>query len=176
MRGVHKISFPLVPELLNHLLRQAIRVHDRVMTLHDACTSGTSRVLTEASFQRLKIEALIPAPADYKLLSVIKFLNAQSIELIEFHHQLCRIYAHTRLDGQHISCRNSIGRCLIIIRSIARTSRPFISIFFLTSQKIPAQSASAFSERQRGGAMCHSGSTTRRQTSTTQVRKFGPTV
>ena len=34
------------------------------MTSHDACTSGTSRVLTIASLQRLKKEALIPAPAD----------------------------------------------------------------------------------------------------------------
>ena len=35
-----------------------------VMTSYDACNSGTSRVLTVASLQRLKMEALIPAPAD----------------------------------------------------------------------------------------------------------------
>ena len=37
-----------------------LHVRDRAMTLHDACTSGTSRVLTVASLQRLKMEALIP--------------------------------------------------------------------------------------------------------------------
>ena len=50
------------------------------MTSHDARTSGTFRVLTVASLQRLKLEALIPAPADCEVRSVIKFLNAQSIE------------------------------------------------------------------------------------------------
>ena len=43
-----------------------------MMTSHDACTSGTSRVLTVASLQRLKMEALIPAPADCEVRSVIK--------------------------------------------------------------------------------------------------------
>ena len=37
------------------------------MTSHDACTSGTSRVLTVASLQRLKMEALTPAPTDCEL-------------------------------------------------------------------------------------------------------------
>ena len=32
-----------------------LRVRDRVMTSHNACTSGTSRVLTIASLQRLKM-------------------------------------------------------------------------------------------------------------------------
>ena len=54
-----------------------LHVHDRVMTLHDACTSETSRVLTVASLQRLKMEALIPAPADFEVQSV-KFLKAQN--------------------------------------------------------------------------------------------------
>ena len=63
-----------------------LHVRDRVMTSHDACTSGTSRVLTLASLQRLKMEALIPAPADYEVRSVIKFLNEQSIASIEIHH------------------------------------------------------------------------------------------
>ena len=42
---------------------------------------------------------------------------------------------------------------------------------FLTPQEIPAQSASAFSERQRGRDMCLSASNPRRQTSTTQGYK-----
>ena len=111
-----------------------LRVRDRVMTSHDACTSGTSRVLTVASLQRLKIEALIPAPANCKMQSVIKFLHAQSIALIEIHHQLCQVYGHTCLNSQNIYCRSSAGRCLIIIHSIAWTSRPVISIFSYTSR------------------------------------------
>ena len=63
-----------------------LRVRDRVMTPHDARTSGTSQVLTVASLQRLKMEALIPAPADFEVRSVIKFLNAQRIAPIEINH------------------------------------------------------------------------------------------
>ena len=61
-------------------------VRDRVMTSDDACTSGTSLVFTVTSLQRLKTEALIPAPADYEVRSVIKFLIAP----IEIHRQLCQ--------------------------------------------------------------------------------------
>ena len=43
--------------------------------MHDACTSGTSRVLIVASLQRLKMETLVPALADCKVRSVIKFLK-----------------------------------------------------------------------------------------------------
>ena len=88
-----------------------LRVRDRVMTSQDACTSGTSRVLTVASLQRLKIITLIPAPADCEVRSVIKFLNVQSMAPIEIHRQLCQVYGHTRLDDQHIPCRSSTGRC-----------------------------------------------------------------
>ena len=63
---------------------------DRVITLHDACTSGTIQVLTVASLQRLKLEALIPASANYEVRSVIKFLNAQSIAPIEKYRQRAR--------------------------------------------------------------------------------------
>ena len=52
---------------------------------HGAGTSGTFRVLTVASLQRLKMEALIPAPADCEVQSVIKFLNKQGIAPIEIH-------------------------------------------------------------------------------------------
>ena len=79
-RGVHKVSFPFVPQLLNLLLREATacKLRDRVVTSYDACISGTSRVPTVASFQRLKMEALISAPAECEVLSMIKILNAQS--------------------------------------------------------------------------------------------------
>ena len=47
---------------------------------------------------------------------------------------------------------------------------------FLTPQEIPVRSVSAFSEWQRGGDECHSGSNPRQQNSTTQDTKVGPTV
>ena len=50
------------------------------------------RVLTVALLQQLKMEALIPAPADCEVWSVVKFLNAQSIALNEIHCQLCQVY------------------------------------------------------------------------------------
>ena len=40
------------------------------MTSHQACISGTYRVLTLASLQRLNLEALIPAPADGEVRTV----------------------------------------------------------------------------------------------------------
>ena len=150
-------------------------VHDRVMTSHDACTSGTSIVLTVASLQRSKVEALISAPVDCEVWSGIKFLNAQRIASIESHRELCHVYGHIRLDNQHISCRISTGRCLIINRPVAG---PHVQWFpsFLTPQEILVRSASAFSEWLRGGGECHGGSNPKRQTSTTQDTKVGPTL
>ena len=60
MRGIHKLCFPLVPQPENHLLVKWVHLCDRVMILHDACTSRTSWVLTVALLQRLKINVLIP--------------------------------------------------------------------------------------------------------------------
>ena len=40
--------------------------------------AGLTRVLTVESLQRLKMEALIPAPSECEVRSMIKFLNAQS--------------------------------------------------------------------------------------------------
>ena len=100
------------PTLLSLLLRHRIftyvtwrAAHERdgmyirVMTSHNTCTSGTSRVLTEASLQRLTMEALIPAPVDCEVRSMIKFLNAQSIVPIKIRCHLCQVYGHTRLEG-----------------------------------------------------------------------------
>ena len=70
-----------------------LRVRDRVMTSHVTYISGTSRVLTVAWLQRLKMEALIPAPADCEVRSMI--FNAKSIAPIEIHRQLCQVYGHT---------------------------------------------------------------------------------
>ena len=100
------------------------------MMSHDACTSETSRVLTVASLQRLKMEALIPAPVDCEVRSVIKFWRTSGAGFLVSVLSCWTItLGHTRLDGQHISCRSSAGMCLIIIHPIARTSRPVISIF-----------------------------------------------
>ena len=76
----------------------------RVMTSDDAYTSGTSRVLTVASLQQLKMEALIPAPADCEVRSVVKFLNALSIEPIKIHHQLCQVYGPNVMSKQAVRC------------------------------------------------------------------------
>ena len=94
-------------------------------------TSRTSQVLTVTSLQRLKMEALIPAPAGCEVCSVIKFLNAQSIALIRIHHQLCQIMAgYTWLESQHISCWSLVGACLIIIHRLSE-SRLHMEIYFI---------------------------------------------
>ena len=125
-------------------------MRERVMTSHDACTSGTSRILIVASLQRLKMEALILAPADREVRFTIKFLNAQSIAPIEIHCQLSQVHGHTQLDSQHTSCRCSAGRRLII-NPIARTSHSVISIFSYTSRNSCPVSLNVFrmTERRR---------------------------
>ena len=111
--------------------------------LHDTYISRTSRVLTVGSLQRLKMKTLIPASTDCEMRSMIKFLNAQSITPIEIHRHLCQVYGHTRLDGQHMSCRSSVGKCLII-HPIPRTSCPVIYIFSHTSRNSCPVSVSDF--------------------------------
>ena len=152
-----------------------LQVRDRVMTLHEECTSGTTQVLTVASLQRLKTGAPIPAPANCQVRTVIKFSNAQSTAPIEIHRPLCKVYGHTRLDGQHISCRSSAGRCLII-HPIARTSHPVISICSYSSRNSCPVSVSVFRMTGRRRWVLHSGSNPRRQTSRTQDANAGPTV
>ena len=146
------------------------------MTSHEAYTIGTSRVLGGESLQRLKLEALIPALADCKVRSAKKFLNARSIAPIEIDRQLCQVCDHTSLDGQHISSRSSTWRYLIIVHPVARMSRPEISIFSHISRNSCPVSVSVFRMTERGRWMSHSGSNPRRQTSTTQHTKVGPTV
>ena len=94
--------------------------------------------------QQLKMEALIPAPANCEVRSMIIFLNAQSIAPIEIHRQLCQVYGHTRLDGQHISCRSSAERCVITIHRMTRSSGPEIPIFSYTSRNSCPVSISVF--------------------------------
>ena len=167
-------TFPTRPTAIYTIYcmkRQPVR--DRVMTSHDTCTSGYSRVLTVALLQRLKMETLIPALADCEVRSVIKFLNTRNLAPIEIHRQLCQVYGQTRPDGQRISCRSSVGRCLIFIHPIGRISRPVISIFSRTSKNSYPVSVSRMTERRW---WVHSGSNARRQTSLTQDTKVGPSV
>ena len=51
--------------------------------------SGTSRVLMVASLQRLKMEDLIPAPADCEVKSVIKFWMHRAYQLTPEHKAHC---------------------------------------------------------------------------------------
>ena len=157
IRGIHKVSFPLVPQLINHLLYEV--------------TACTSRVLTVTLLQWLKMGALIPAPADCEVQSMIKFLNAQSIAPIKISLQLCHVYAHIRLDSQHISCRSSARRCLIIIHPTARPGAQWFTSF-LIPHEILVQSVTAFLEWKRGRGECHSGYNPRRQSSTTGYKNW----
>ena len=84
LKGVHKVSFSLFPQLIKHLLREAT-----VCTWYsndDARTSGTSRLLTVASLQWFKMEALFPASVHCEERSVIKFLSrAHSPTFLSLH-------------------------------------------------------------------------------------------
>ena len=146
------------------------------MSSHDTCISGTSRVLTVASLQRLKMGALIPAPANCEVRSVMKFFNAQSIVLIKIHCHYCQVSGHTWFDVQHISCRSSAGRCLIIIHPTARTSRSVISICSYTSGNSCLVCFSIFRMTEKWRWVSHRGSNPKRKTSTTQDTKVGPTA
>ena len=87
-----------------------MHIRDRVMMSHDACTSRMSWVLKVASLLRLKMEALIPAPADCEVWSVIKFLSTQSMARIKIHHQLYQVYGRNIMSKQmvHHWCRQQI--------------------------------------------------------------------
>jgi histone-lysine N-methyltransferase SETMAR len=74
------------------------------------------------------MEALIPAPADCEVRSVIKFLNAQSIAPIEIRRQLCRVYGPNVMSKQMVRrwCRQfSAGRQSV--HDEKRSGRPSIS-------------------------------------------------
>ena len=60
-------------------------VYDKSNDVAYAYISGTSRVFTVTLLKPLKMEALIPVPADCEVQSVMSF-NAQNIALIEIHH------------------------------------------------------------------------------------------
>ena len=163
MRGVHKVSFSLV-----HIYCvKRLRVRDRVVMSHDACTSGTSRVLTVASLQRLKMAALIPALADSEVQSVIKFLNTQSIAPIEIHLQLCQVYTVDLTSWASRWCVAGADNMCMMMSAVrgrpslrqpcgacAGSSRPVISITSHTSKNSCPVSA-IVSEWGKGGDECH---------------------
>ena len=76
--GCPQSQFPTPPTAIKQCIARSYSVYERVMTSHDTCTSGTFRVLTVASLQRLKMEALIPAPSDYEVRSMIKFFAGRN--------------------------------------------------------------------------------------------------
>ena len=136
-----------------------LRVCDRVMTPHDICTSGTSRVLTVTPLQQLKMEALIPAPADSEVRSMIKFLNAESIAPIEIHRQLCQhsftadfllLVAQNRHGAPVVQkIVHQVGAKAADTRTQSKAHEVSIdncSLSFLTPQEISVRSESAFSE------------------------------
>ena len=130
------------------------------MISQDVCTSGTFRVLTVASLQRLKTEALIPAPTDCEVLSVIKFLNTQSIAPMEIRRQQCQLYGPNVMNKQmvrrwcrqftagrqHVHDEERSGRPSIITDDLVELVRESIMEnrpSFLTDQEISVRSASS---------------------------------
>ena len=135
-----------------------LRVRDKVMTTHDACTSRTSRVLIVASLQRLKMEALIPAPADCEVPSVIKFFNPQSIAPIEIYQLLPGLWTHTARRSTHLM--QEFGWEVFNHHPIAQTSCPVIIIFSYISRNSCLVRVSIF-QNDRGGDEYHSDSNPR---------------
>ena len=70
-------------------------------------------MFTVASLQRLRVTALVPAPADCEVRSITKVFNAQSIEPIVIHRQLCQVYGHTRPDDQQIGSMVSTSPAVV---------------------------------------------------------------
>ena len=122
-RDVHKVSFPLVSQPVNPLLC----VRDRVMILHDASTSGTCRVLTVASLQRLKMEALIPAPADGEVRSVLKFFVCTEHSADRNSSHWARIQ---RVQGSNPGAEQTDWGCF---RGFPQLSRQMLCCIYITT-------------------------------------------
>ena len=126
------------------------------MTSHDACTSRTSQVLTVAPLQRLKMEALIPAPGDCVVLSVIKLLNVQSIAPIEivscansnfplfsrsllpkFVRKLCAKWAPKQLAPEHkAKCKGSALTIVVLLfLHIKKSFSANVSVLRMTERR-----------------------------------------
>ena len=145
-----------------------LHVHYRIMTSHDACTSGTSRVLTVASLQRFedgdsyssscrlwsavcdKVSECTEHSADRNSLSTVpavishRFPAPCSTTVTEhlLFRKLCARWMQKQLTPKHKA--KHIG---VNIDNCGPS--------FLKSQEIPVWSASAYSEWQRGRDECH---------------------
>ena len=139
------------------------------MTSHESCTSGTSRDPKVASLQRLKMEPLIPAPADCEVRSVIMFSKAQSFQMHRcFEYRSKFIVGCARPMGlaswasrwcvavaENLQQVGKMMRSAVGVHpSLRTTSRPVISIFSYTSRNYHPVSVRV-SEWQRGGDECH---------------------
>ena len=82
----------------------------RVMTSHDACTSGTSRLLTVPSLQQLKMEALIPAPTDCEVRSKFIVSCARSMATHGSNKEMVRHWCRQIIAGR-LQCmmRRAVG-------------------------------------------------------------------
>ena len=159
------------------------------MTSHDACTSGTTRVLTVASLQRLKMEALIPAPPTVKCdlwqsfwmhraQRPSKFIVscARSMGLTSRESRWCIVGADNlqqvdntcmmrRTVGGHPSLRTTLW-------SLCGNLAPSDFHLFLHLKKFLSCQRQRFKEWRRGGDECHKEvSNPRQQTSTTDGYK-----
>ena len=128
-----------------------LRVRGRLKTSHDACTSGTSRVLTVASLQRLKMDVLIPASADCDMRSVIVFDCTE-------HSADRNSSSAARSMATHGSAVNTSPAG---VRLGGVSHPPYSPKFapsdfhiFLHLKEIPVRSATAFSKWQKGGDEC----------------------
>ena len=130
-----------------------MHVSDGVMTSHDAFTSGTFRVLTIASLQLLKMEALISAPGDYEVRYVIEFLRNKRRRMLTSGDVLLHDNGHTGFEVNKSPAGVQLGGVLSSTLQPEPRAQWFPS--FLTPQGIPVRSASAFSAWQSGGDECH---------------------
>ena len=144
-----------------------LRVRDRVMTSRDACTSGSSRVITVASLQQLKLEALILAPAECEVRSVIKSLNAYHNAHRNSSYPVPGLWPYTARRSTHL---------LLQFGWEVFSLHPPYSPDLAPNDFHLVLSASEFLEWQRCGDECHSGPNPRQQTSATQGTKDGPTM
>ena len=115
---------------------------------HDACTSGSSRVLTIASLLWLQIETLIPAPADYEALSVINRLEMSVQEtqiLVKNDMYLPRLYQ----CAVSLTSRNTVFPPPSIVmrsepnRSLYKDFKPSDKVFECTEHSAYRNSSSA---------------------------------
>ena len=152
------------------------------MTSHDSCTSGTSRVLTVASSQHLKLVALISAPADCEVRSMIKFLYTHIGAPNEIHRQFCQ--QSFPADYPLLVAQNYHGVSVAqkIVRQVGAKATDsehkakrmesaltkLRSIFSYTSINPCPVSVSVYRMTERRRLVSHSGSNPRRQTFTTQ--------